>query len=48
MSVKLSATFNFGESGDEYIVLGPDFRHFGATTPGTAVSLTFTLGSGSF
>jgi hypothetical protein len=47
MSVKLSATFTLGEEGDEYILMGPDFRHL-ATEPGTAVSLTFTLGSGSF
>jgi hypothetical protein len=47
MSVQLSATFTLGEEGDEYILMGPDFRH-AATGPGTAVSLTFTLGSGSF
>jgi len=47
MSVKLSAIFTLGEAGDEYILMGPDFRH-AATEPGTAVSLTFTLGSGSF
>ena len=47
MNVKLSATFTVGEAGDEYILMGPDFRH-AATEPGTALSLTFTLGSGSF
>jgi hypothetical protein len=47
MNVKLSATFNFGGSGDEYILMGPDFKH-PSTTPGTALSLSFTLGSGSF
>ena len=47
MSVKLSAAFTFGEAEDEYIILGPDFRH-ASTTPGTALSLTFTLGAGSF
>lgn len=53
MKVKLSATFTLGEAGDEYIIMGPDFKELArsgafATNPGTALSLTFTLGSGSF
>lgn len=53
MSVKLSAIFTLGEAGDEYILMGPDFRELArsgsfATEPGTAISLTFTLGAGSF
>jgi len=47
MSVKLSATFTLGEEGDEFILRGPDFQRL-ATEPGTAISLTFTLGSGSY
>ena len=55
--VKLSATFNFGEAGDQYVLLGPDstyIAHAGTPTslfakePGVALSLLATLGTGSF
>ena len=41
-SVKLSASFTFGETGDEYIVLSQKPK------PGASLSLTFTLGTGTF
>lgn len=52
-NVKLSAAFDFGDSGDEYLLMGPDFRSFAktgafATKPGVALSLLATLGTGSF
>ena len=51
--VKLSASFNFGESGDQYILAGPDFLYSSkmsafATEPGVALTLLATLGTGSF
>jgi hypothetical protein len=51
--VKLSASFNFGTSGDQYILAGPDFLYSSkmgafATEPGVALSLLATLGTGSF
>jgi hypothetical protein len=54
-NVKLSAAFNFGEAGDQYILSGPDFSYMSkggnlafATKSGVAVSLLATLGTGSF
>jgi hypothetical protein len=52
-NVKLSAAFNFGEAGDQYILSGPDFLYSSkmgafATKSGVAVSLLATLGTGSF
>jgi hypothetical protein len=54
-NVKLSAAFDFGEAGDQYILSGPDFSYMSkggnlalATKSGVAVSLLATLGTGSF
>jgi hypothetical protein len=52
-NVKLSASFNFGEAGDQYVLAGPDFLYSSkmgsfATKSGVALSLLATLGTGSF
>jgi hypothetical protein len=53
--VKLQASFNFGEAGDSFILLGPDFSYMSkggnllpAAKSGVALSLLATLGTGSF
>jgi len=51
--VKLQASFNFGEAGDQFVMYGPDFQSFLKTgalaaKSGVALSLLATLGTGSF
>ncbi len=48
MKVALSATFTLGESGDEFLLSGAQYSAAAQTSPLAALSLTFTLGSGSF
>ena len=51
MSLQLGGTFNFGRAGGEYINYGVgqplNFANL-PTMPGAALSLTLTVGSGSF
>ena len=51
--LKLQASLNFGEAGDQFIMIGPDFQSLARTgaiakEPGVALSLLATLGTGSF
>ena len=47
LKLKVGATFNFGEAGDEYIFYGVG-AGYAKSKPGAALNLTLTLGSGSF
>jgi hypothetical protein len=50
MSLQLGATFSFGPSGSEFITYGVGSQGGSglSTTPGVAVNLTLTVGSGKF
>lgn len=48
MKAALSATLTLGESGDEFLLSGMQYSASAMTKPLAALSLVFTLGSGSF